>query len=79
MGKKKKRKRQRTQDRQFSVAAEQVMVVLEARSQYDKELRLNIEAARWEAASAIEQEKRMELEAKLLEMMAKAKEGEEEE
>ena len=77
MGKKKKRRRTSPKG-QFSVSSEQVMVVLEARSQYDKELRLNIEAARWEAASTIEQEKRMELEAKLLEMTS-AKEGQEEE
>lgn len=71
MGKKKKKHRGAPPipKGQFSVDAEQVMAVLRVRSQYDKELRLNIEAAQWEAASTAEQEKRMELEAKLLKMM----------
>ena len=79
MGKKKKKKRQGAlppKGQQFSVDPEQVMAVLRVRSQYDKELQLNIEAAQWEAASTTEQAKRMELEAKLLEMV---KEREEEE
>ncbi len=78
MGKKKKKRRGATppKERHFSVSAEQIMGVLRERSQYDKELRLHIEAAQWEAASTIEQEKRLELEVKLLEMV---KDREEEE
>lgn len=75
MGKKKKRRGALPPKGQFSVDAEQVMAVLRVRSQYDKELRLHIEAAQWEAASTAEQEKRIELEAKLLKMV----EAEEEE
>ena len=80
MGKKKKKKRQRgaPAQGQFSVDSEQVLAILGVRSQFDKELRLNIEAAQWEAASTAEQAKRIELETKLLEM-TEEKEKEEEE
>ena len=77
MGKKKKKRRGAIPPKgQFSVDAEQIMVVLRNRSQYDKELRLHIEAAQWEAASTIEQDKRLELEAKLLKMVEEREEEE---
>ena len=77
MGKKKKRRRQGAlpPKGQFSVEPEQVMNVLQVRSQFDKELRIHIEAAQWEAAAIQENRQRLDLEAKLLALQ----EGQEEE
>ncbi len=53
---------------EFSVEPQQVMEVLRVRSQYDKELRIHIEAAQWEAVATKENNQRVELEAKLIEL-----------
>lgn len=80
MAKKKKKPRppQSPPTGQFSVSAEDVMRVLNTKAQFDKELRLQIEAAQWEVASSAEQVRRLELETKLLEMAEEEEEEEDE-
>jgi hypothetical protein len=78
--KKKGRKPKTLPSGQFSVSNDETMALLRVRAQYDKELRLHIESAQWEAAAMSENEKATQLEAQLLEMQTKIdKEAREEE
>lgn len=79
MAKKKKKSRAvQVPPDSFSVTPEQVMKVLRFKAQYDRELRLHIEAAQWEAGATAERLKVAKLEAKLVELQSEEDEAGEE-